>query len=253
MPESEILFGVHPVLEALRAGNRTFNRICLQKGRGGKEIDLLSALAREQGIPIQPSPRERLDRIAGHGRHQGVVGFVSRKGYASLEGLLRKASDEKRVLFLIVLDGVEDPHNLGAIIRTAEAAGADGVVIPERRAAGLTSVVSKSSAGALEYLPVVRVVNLFQALEEIKRGGGWVVGLSEKGKQSYDSVDLTRPIALVLGGEGGGLRPRTVDACDELVSLPMRGKVSSLNVSVAAGVMAYEVLRQRKEKHAGAT
>jgi 23S rRNA (guanosine2251-2'-O)-methyltransferase len=184
-----------------------------------------------------------------------VVGFVSQKGYASLDDLLQRVSDEKRVLFLIVLDGVEDPHNLGAIIRTAEAAGADGVVIPERRAAGLTPVVSKSSAGAIEYLPVVRVVNLFQALEEIKKRGGWVVGLSEKGRASYDSVDLARPVALVLGGEGSGLRPRTLSACDDLVALPMLGRVSSLNVSVAAGIMAYEVLRQRKEKkrNAGTT
>jgi 23S rRNA (guanosine2251-2'-O)-methyltransferase len=243
-----ILFGINVLLEALRANHRTFNKILVQKGRGGKELDEILRLARHQRIPVQSSPREQLDRLTGRGPHQGIVGIVSPKGYTSLEALLDRVGEGERPLFLIVLDGVEDPHNLGAIIRTAEAAGADGVVIPERRAVGLTPTVAKSSAGAIEYLPVAKVVNLFQALEAIKSKGGWIVGITERGKTPYNAVDLVRPIALVLGGEGAGLRPRTLEACDELVSIPMRGKVSSLNVSVAAGIVAFEVVRQPKEK-----
>jgi 23S rRNA (guanosine2251-2'-O)-methyltransferase len=243
-----ILFGINVLLEAFHAKTRTFNKILVQKGRGGRELEEIVRLARDQRIPVQSSPREQLDRLTGRRPHQGVVGIVSPKGYMTLETLLDRAGEGGRPLFLVVLDGVEDPHNLGAIIRSAEAAGADGVVIPERRAVGLTPTVAKSSAGAIEYLPVARVVNLFQALEAMKSRGAWVVGLTERGKTPYDAVDLTRPLALVLGGEGGGLRPRTLEACDELVSIPMRGKVSSLNVSVAAGVVAFEVVRQRKEK-----
>ena len=243
-----ILFGINVLLEALHANSRTFNKILVQKGRGGRDLDEIVRLARERRIPVQSSPREQLDRLTSRRPHQGIVGIVSSKGYTSLETLLDRAGESRHPIFLIVLDGVEDPHNLGAIIRSAEAAGADGVVIPERRAVGLTPTVAKSSAGAIEYLPVARVVNLFQALETMKSRGAWIIGLSERGKIPYDAVDLTRPIALVLGGEGGGLRPRTLEGCDELVSIPMRGKISSLNVSVAAGIVAFEVVRQRKEK-----
>lgn len=241
--------GMHSVLETLRAEQRLFNKIFIQEKRGGVELHRVLDLAQSLGIPVQYVPRRYLDRLTHGKHHQGVVGVVSPKEYTSLDDLLQRIKIDEKPLFLIVLDGVEDPHNLGAIVRTAEGAGVDGVVITERRAVGLTSVVSKSSAGALEYLPVARVVNLFQAIEKIKSSGAWVIGVSERAKQSYDTVDFTRPIALVLGGEGEGIRKRTLEACDEQISIPMRGKVSSLNVSVAAGIVAYEVLRQRKEKN----
>jgi|SRR5579863_930733 len=245
------LFGVNVILEALRGGTRTFSQICLQKGRRGPEMDEVVRLAQERRIPIEYAPREHLDRLSGHGRHQGVVGVVSAKGYVPLEEIVDRRSKQGGALFLMALDGVEDPHNLGAVIRTAEAAGADAVVIPERRAVGVTPVVAKSSAGAVEYLPVVKVVNLYHALEILKRAGAWVIGLTEKSGVPYDSIDLLRPLVLVFGSEGSGLRARTMEACDELVSLPMQGRVSSLNVSVAAGIMAYEVIRQRRKVPGG--
>lgn len=245
-PTVRLVTGVHPVLEALRAKSRPFHRILLQSGRHGREIDALLQLAEEASVSVRRAPREELDRTAGNGRHQGVVALVGAKGYTPLEEMLDEACGGEQPLFVLVLDGVEDPHNLGAILRTAEAAGVKGVVIPERRAAGLSEGVAKSSAGALEYLPVSRVVNLHHALEQMKARGGWVIGVSEKAKKTYHQADLTGPIALVLGGEGGGLRRRTWEACDDWISIPMLGKVGSLNVSVAAGIIVYEVVRQRK-------
>jgi 23S rRNA (guanosine2251-2'-O)-methyltransferase len=187
--------------------------------------------------------RAELDRLAGANSHQGVVAVTSSKQYTELDDVI--AAKRREYSLIVVLDGVEDPHNLGAILRTADAAGADGVVIPERRAAGVTGTVAKASAGASEHLPVAKVTNIARTLEELKEKNLWIVGLDERGQQQYNQVDYKMNCAVVLGAEGKGLHDLVAKKCDFLVSIPMLGKVPSLNVSVAAGVVLYEVVRQR--------
>jgi len=196
-------------------------------------------MARRAGVPIRFETRASLDRLAGSSAHQGVVALGAARKYAELDSV---APAE----LLVVLDGVEDPHNLGAIIRTAHAAGAGAVVIPERRAAGITDVVAKAAAGALEHLPVVRVTNINRTLEELKERRFWIYGLDERGDSSYDATAYNLPTALVLGGEGKGLHEQVRRHCDLLVRIPMAGKISSLNVSVAAGVVLFEWKRRRR-------
>jgi 23S rRNA (guanosine2251-2'-O)-methyltransferase len=197
-------------------------------------------LARRASIPVRFEPRAALDRMTGSSAHQGVVAVGAAQRYADLDAV---AACE----MLVVLDGVEDPHNLGAIIRTAHAAGAAAVVIPERRAAGITDVVAKAAAGAIEHLPVVRVTNITRALEELKRRGFWIYGLDERGTETYDQVQYASPAAVVLGGEGKGLHEQVRKHCDALVRIPVTGPISSLNVSVAAGVMLFEWRRRRSK------
>ena len=232
-----ILSGIHPVAEALRA-KHSLERLLVAQGAGGPRLQEIIDLARRASIPVRFEPRAALDRLAGTSAHQGVVAMGAAQRYADLDAV---APCE----MLVVLDGVEDPHNLGAIIRTAHAAGAGAVVIPERRAAGVTDVVAKAAAGALEHLPVVRVTNINRALEEIKRRGFWIYGLDERGTEAYDQVEYASPAAVVLGGEGKGLHEQVRQHCDALVRIPVAGRISSLNVSVAAGVMLFEWRRRR--------
>ncbi|HTX38553.1 MAG TPA: 23S rRNA (guanosine(2251)-2'-O)-methyltransferase RlmB [Bryobacteraceae bacterium] len=234
-----ILSGVHPVAEALRAGH-PLERLMIAQGAGGARLQEIIDMARRASIPVRFEPRGALDRVAGTAAHQGVVALGAAKKYAALEDV---AASE----LVVVLDGVEDPHNLGAIIRTAHAAGAASVIIPERRATGLTDVVAKAAAGALEYLPVVRVTNLNRTLENLKERGFWIYGLDEHGSEPYDRVEYQAPTALVFGGEGAGLHEHVRKHCDLLVRIPMAGKISSLNVSVAAGVVLFEIRRRRQE------
>ena len=231
------LVGIHPVREALRAG-RPLDRVLIAKGAGGPRLDEIIALCRERKIPIRIEAREQLDRAAKGAPHQGVVAFGAAEQYASLEDTAAAGG------LHVVLDGIEDPHNLGAIIRTAHAAGAAAVVIPERRAAGLTETVGRAAAGALAYLPVVRVVNINRALDDLKDHGYWIYGLDERGTHSYEKVEFTKPSAIVLGAEGHGLHEQVAKRCDFLVRIPMAGQVASLNVSVAAGVMLFEWKRR---------
>ncbi|MBZ5604241.1 MAG: 23S rRNA (guanosine(2251)-2'-O)-methyltransferase RlmB [Acidobacteriia bacterium] len=231
------LAGIHPVREAIRAG-RPLDRVLIAKGAASARIQELIDLCRERNIPVRFEPREHLDRAAGGANHQGVVGLGAATQYVSLE---QTASSKG---LHVVLDGVEDPHNLGAIVRTAHAAGAGAVVIPERRAAGLTEVVERTAAGALAYLPVVRVVNINRALEELKETGYWIYGLDERGEHEYDKVEYTSPTAIVLGAEGHGLHERVAKNCDFLVRIPMSGAVASLNVSVAAGIVLFDWKRR---------
>ena len=231
------LIGIHPVREALRAG-RPLDRVLIAKGAGGPRLDEIIALCRERKIPIRTEAREQLDRAAKGAPHQGVVAFGAAELYASLDDTAAAGG------LHVVLDGVEDPHNLGAIIRTAHAAGAAAVVIPERRAAGLTETVGRAAAGALAYLPVVRVVNINRALDDLKDRGYWIYGLDERGTYTYEQVEFTTPSAIVLGAEGHGLHEQVAKRCDFLVSIPMAGQVASLNVSVAAGVMLFEWKRR---------
>jgi len=231
------LAGIHPVREALRAG-RALDRVLVAKGAGGPRLQELIALCKERGIPVRFEAREQLNRAANGAAHQGIVAFGAAEQYTSLEETAAGGG------LHVVLDGIEDPHNLGAIIRTAHAAGAAAVVIPERRAVGLTETVARASAGAVAYLPVVRVVNVSRALEELKQRGYWVYGLDQRGQQAYDQLELTQPSAIVLGAEGKGLHENVAKHCDFLVRIPMAGQIASLNVSVAAGVMLFEWRRR---------
>ena len=234
-----ILSGVHPVAEALRA-KHSLERLLVAQGAGGPRLQEIIDLARRASIPVRFEPRAALDRLAGTSAHQGVVAVGAAQRYTDLDAV---AACE----MLVVLDGVEDPPNLGAIIRTAHAAGAAAVVIPERRAAGITDVVAKAAAGAIEHLPVVRVTNINRALEELKRRGFWIYGLDERGTETYDQVQYASPAAVVLGGEGKGLHEQVRKHCDALVRIPVTGPISSLNVSVAAGVMLFEWRRRRSK------
>jgi len=232
-----VLSGIHPVAEALRAG-RPLDRVLVAQGAGGARLQEIIDQARQAGVQVRFEPRAALERLAGTAAHQGVVALGASQKYADL-------ADAAAGDLLVVLDGVEDPHNLGAIIRTAHAAGAAGVVIPERRAAGVTDVVAKAAAGALEYLPVIRVTNVNRALEDLKQRGYWIYGLDERGSQDYDRVEFAAPAALVLGGEGKGLHEQVRKHCDVVVRIPMAGKIASLNVSVAAGIVLFEWKRRR--------
>lgn len=232
------LAGIHPVREALRAA-RPLDRVLIAKGAASPRLQEIIELCRERGVPVRFEPRDHLDRASGGTSHQGVVAIGSVERFASLEDTAATRG------LHVILDGVEDPHNLGAIIRTAHAAGVAAVVIPERRAAGLTETVTKAAAGALAYLPVVRVTNVNRALEELKKSGYWIYGLDERGEQLYDRVEYTAPTALVLGGEGKGLHQTVAKHCDFLVKIPMQAEgVASLNVSVAAGVVLFEWRRR---------
>jgi 23S rRNA (guanosine2251-2'-O)-methyltransferase len=242
------LTGIHAVKEALEA-QRPIDRIAIAKGRQDTRVEEIVQLARKQGVPVRFEDRAQLDRIADSKDHQGVVALAAARRAATLEDILARANENQGGMGLIVLlDGVEDPHNLGAIVRTALAAGAHGVVIPERRAAGLTDTVARASAGALEHLPVAKVTNLVRTMEELKEAGYWLVGLDEDGGKNYTEVDYASPTGIVLGSEGKGLHELTRKRCDFVVKLPTTGPVKSLNVSVAAGVVLFEALRQRSNR-----
>jgi 23S rRNA (guanosine2251-2'-O)-methyltransferase len=242
------LTGIHAVREALEA-NQVFDRIVIARGRQDTRVEEIVQLARARNIAVRFEDRGQLDRLAESKDHQGIVGLIAARAAATIEDILAAANagagrGEKGLI--VLLDGVEDPHNLGAIIRTALAAGAHGVVIPERRAAGLTDTVARASAGALAHVPVAKVTNLARTMGELKEAGYWLIGLDERADRSYTQADFTSPVGIVLGGEGKGLHELTRKRCDFVVSLPTSGPVKSLNVSVAAGVVLFEALRQRK-------
>jgi 23S rRNA (guanosine2251-2'-O)-methyltransferase len=202
-------------------------------------------LARAQRVPVHLEPRAAFDRFVPAGGHQGVIGFVAAKAYVESDDILSMAQAPGKTPLLVLLDGVEDPHNLGAILRTAEASGVQGVFIPERRAVGLTSVVAKASAGAVDHIPVGRVPNLSRLIERLQGAGLWIYALDAGAPKAYTSLDFRGPLALVFGGEGKGVRPGVREACDDAAHIPMLGKVGSLNVSASAAIVLYEVLRQR--------
>ena len=280
MGEENIIMGVNPILEALRA-DRSFERIYIASGRKGKPIQEILNLARSRGIEIRFESRERIEQIArraqererlygskeveeyggtdespSHSRPsapppphtQGVLGIASPYRYHSLEELWEEVQRKTEPPFIVLLDGIEDPHNLGAILRSAEGAGVHGIILPKRRSAGLTPTVVKTSAGALEYLPVCRVSNLASTLDRLKDYGLWIYGAVPKVGKAYYSVDLKGPVALVIGGESQGLKNLTLKKCDFLVSIPLYGKIASLNASVAAALLMFEVRQQREKK-----
>jgi 23S rRNA (guanosine2251-2'-O)-methyltransferase len=241
-----IIYGINPVLEALRAGRVTELRV---GERGDDRLKQLLALASERGVRVRRVPAEALERDSRRGVHQGVVADVRSAANFSIEEIVNGASEAPLV---VVLDAIEDPHNLGAIIRTADAAGVDGVVIQSRRSAARGGAAVKASAGALAHVKIAEVVNIARAVDELKEAGVWTIGLAAEAADSYEAIDLTLPTALVLGAEGAGLRRLVRERCDRLASIPMRGRVGSLNVSVAAGVVLFEAVRQRRGGWGGA-
>ncbi len=242
----DCIIGRNAVLEALRSG-RSLDSVWIAKGERGGSVGVICALCRENGIPIKETDVRKLNSLGGN-NHQGVMAFAACKEYASLEDVFEKAKAAGQPPFVIVCDELEDAHNLGAVIRSAEAAGCHGVIIPKRRAVGLTSTVYKTSAGAVEYMPVVRVSNITDTLKQLKKRGLWVYGLDMDGT-SWCQTDLSGPIALVVGSEGHGMSRLVKEQCDGIISLPMQGKINSLNASVACGIMMYEVVRQRLNLH----
>lgn len=250
-PDTAPLLGRRTVLEALRAG-RPVSRVLVSRTahRRGPLDDILRE-ARARHIPVQVVDPRRLETLGGGIPHQGVAALGAVQALVELEDLLQRARDRNEAPFLLVLDGVEDPQNLGAVIRTAEAAGAHGIVIPRRRASGLSPAVARAAAGATAYLPVAGVGNVAAALERLKAAGVWVVGADSAGSERYDEGALVPPIALVVGGEGRGLHRLVRDRCDRIVRIPLRGRVQSLNVSVAAALLLYEVGRCRDVAGAG--
>jgi 23S rRNA (guanosine2251-2'-O)-methyltransferase len=243
----EVLYGLHPVEEALRAGKRRFDYVLVARERHDDRLERLVAACREAGIRVRQEPREQLTQAAQTAAHQGVVALVRPQEFLAIEDLF--APDPAKpdaARLLLALDGVEDPQNLGALLRVADGAGVDGVVLTERRSAPLSAVAAKASAGAAEHLRIARVVNLVRALEDLKAKNLWIVGLDERGQTDYDRFDLTGDLVLVLGREGAGLHDLVRRTCDHLLRIPMAGGVSSLNVAAAGAVVLYEAARQRR-------
>lgn len=249
MTESEIemIGGRNPVTEALRSG-RELNKIWIAEGINKKSIGEILSLASKAKVVVQYVPNKRLDNLLDS-HHQGIVASVAAYRYAALEEIFELAAKRQEDPLILVLDELEDPHNLGSILRTADAAGVHGVIIPRRRSVGLTAVVAKASTGAIEYVPVVRVNNLSQTVTQLKERGVWIAGTDAKGSADYRRMDATLPLAIIIGSEGKGMSRILKEKCDFLYHLPMRGQVTSLNASVAASLLMYEVLRKRQPLH----
>ena len=252
--EQNVVYGVNAVLEALRAGKRQVEAVVILQSARPDRLKSVLELARENGVPVQRVPRLDLDRTLGEARHQGVMARIAAARYANADELLDSLASRVGTAdppLVLGLDGIEDPRNMGSILRTAECTGVHGVFIAERRAVGLTGVVAKVAAGALEYVPVARVTNLVRLIEQLKERNIWVVGAAGDAKESYTEWDWTLPAAVFLGSEGHGLHRLVREHCDTLVRIPVAGKLDSLNVSVAAGVLLYEARRQRNPPSRG--
>ena len=240
---SDIIEGRNPVTEALRAG-REIDKILVAKGAKGS-IEKIKAMAYEKGIMVQYTERAKLNEMSQTGAHQGVIAIALEHSYSSVEMILSRAREKNEPPLIVLLDEITDPHNLGSVLRTADAAGAHGVIIPKRKSAGLGTVVSKVSAGAAEYMPVARVSNIAQTIDRLKEENIWIYGAHQSAATNYTDADFKGAAGLVIGSEGKGIGRLVCEKCDMLVSIPMRGKITSLNASVAAGVLLYEAVRQR--------
>lgn len=247
MTEQEHIAGKNPVLEALRSG-REINKLWISEGIKKTGVKEVLDLARERGIIVQFVPKKKLDQLTSS-NHQGIVASVAPYKYAELDDLFKKAEEKNEDPFFLILDELEDPHNLGSIMRTADAIGVHGIIIPKRRSVGLTAVVAKASTGAIEHVPVVRVTNLAQTVDSLKERGVWIAGTDAKGASDYRKMDATLPLAIIIGSEGRGMSRILKDKCDFLYYLPMVGHVTSLNASVAAALLMYEVYRKREEQN----
>lgn len=241
--DEELIIGRNPVMEALKSG-RSVNKVMISEQVNARTKRQLEEASKAAGTIVQKVPKSRLTQLSD-GNHQGVIAYVAAYQYASLEDLFKRAEEKNEAPFFVILDELEDPHNLGSILRTADATGAHGVIIPKRRSVGLTATVAKTSAGAIEYVPVVRVTNIAAIIDELKERNVWVVGTDADGTEDYRSLDGVTPIAIVIGNEGKGLSRLVKEKCDWTVSLPMKGNVSSLNASVASSLLLYEIYRKR--------
>jgi 23S rRNA (guanosine2251-2'-O)-methyltransferase len=242
----EVLYGLHPVEEAIRSGSRQLDHVSVARERRDDRLERLVELCRKAGIRVALESRDQLTRMARTDAHQGVLAVVRERRFLGIEDLLAP-TELGQYRFFLALDGIEDPHNLGALLRTADGAGVDGVVLPERRSAPVTATVAKTSAGASEHVRIARVTNLVRALEQMKQKHIWILGLDERGTPDYTEYDFKSDCVLVLGREGAGLHDLVKKTCDHLLRIPMAGQVSSLNVSVAGAIVMYEAMRQRRQ------
>lgn len=243
----DVLVGRNAVTEALKSG-RGINKLWIASGDREGSVAEIAALAKERGIVVQYVERAKIEALAGGHRHQGVLAYVAPVPYAELEDILKAAEEKGEAPFLVLLDELEDPHNLGALLRTADATGVHGILIPKRRSVSLNATVAKTSAGAVEYVPVARIGNIAQTLKKLKEKGFWVAGADMDGEKAYYEADLTGPLVLVVGSEGKGMSRLTKEACDFIVRMPMVGRINSLNASVAGSILMYESMRQRLRK-----
>lgn len=243
----DVLVGRNAVTEALKSG-RGINKLWIASGDREGSVAEIAALAKERGIVVQYVERAKIEALAGGHRHQGVLAYVAPVPYAELDDILKAAEEKGEAPFLVLLDELEDPHNLGALLRTADATGVHGILIPKRRSVSLNATVAKTSAGAVEYVPVARIGNIAQTLKKLKEKGFWVAGADMDGEKAYYEADLTGPLVLVVGSEGRGMSRLTKEACDFIVSMPMVGRINSLNASVAGSILMYESMRQRLQK-----
>lgn len=243
----DVLVGRNAVTEALKSG-RGINKLWIASGDREGSVAEIAALAKERGIVVQYVERAKIEALAGGHRHQGVLAYVAPVPYAELEDILKAAEVKGEAPFLVLLDELEDPHNLGALLRTADATGVHGILIPKRRSVSLNATVAKTSAGAVEYVPVARIGNIAQTLKKLKEKGFWVAGADMDGEKAYYEADLTGPLVLVVGSEGKGMSRLTKEACDFIVRMPMVGRINSLNASVAGSILMYESMRQRLQK-----
>lgn len=240
------IFGRNPVIEALKS-DREIDKILIKKGGAEGSINVIIKLAKQKGIIISEAEKQKLDTLSEGENHQGVIAFCAAHEYASVGDILNRAKEKGHAPFVIICDKITDPHNLGSIIRTADCVGADGVIIPKHNSAGLNSVVAKTSAGAVEYIPVAKVTNIARTIEDLKKEGLWIAGADMDGDQMH-KTDLKGALAIVIGSEGEGVSRLVKEKCDFIVRIPMYGQINSLNASVAAGVLMYEALRQREGK-----
>lgn len=243
----DVLVGRNAVTEALKSG-RGINKLWIASGDREGSVSEIAALAKERGIVVQYVERAKIEALAGGHRHQGVLAYVAPVPYAELDDILKAAEEKGEAPFLVLLDELEDPHNLGALLRTADATGVHGILIPKRRSVSLNATVAKTSAGAVEYVPVARIGNIAQTFKKLKEKGFWVAGADMDGEKAYYEADLTGPLVLVVGSEGRGMSRLTKEACDFIVSMPMVGRINSLNASVAGSILMYESMRQRLQK-----
>lgn len=242
--QSEFIVGKNPIIEAIKSGH-AIHKIWVGDQSQKGQMTKLMQLAKEKNVLVQTAPKRKLDQLVGHSNHQGVVASIAAYDYAEIEDLFQKATDANEEPFFLLLDEIEDPHNLGSIMRTADAVGAHGIIIPKRRSVGLTQTVAKASTGAIEYIPVVRVTNMARTMDELKKRGLWFAGTDAKGNEDYSQASYDLPLGLVIGSEGKGITRLIKEKCDFLVSIPMKGQVTSLNASVAASLLMYEVYRKR--------
>ncbi|MEW9123860.1 MAG: 23S rRNA (guanosine(2251)-2'-O)-methyltransferase RlmB [Thermotaleaceae bacterium] len=247
MTQSDRIEGRNPVLEAIKA-EREIDKILIAKGAEQGSIQKIIGMAKDRGIPIQYVERQKLDQMAESHSHQGILAMVAAYDYVEVDEILKKAQKKGEPPFLVILDEITDPHNLGAILRTANAAGVHGIIIPKRRAVGLTAVVAKTSAGAIEYVSVAKVSNLARTIDGLKEKGLWIVGADMDGEKTYYEQDMTGNVVLVIGSEGQGIGRLIKEKCDFIVRIPMKGEMSSLNASIAASLLMYEVMRQKERK-----